>query len=104
MNYSKITVTLIIILLCTFSFEFSFNRFVQADESRPKIESLNKKSELDSTALYNIKTSYSQDNIILDIKNKTNSTQLLSNDLIFDDITLKEWNKNSLKLSLIVQK
>ncbi|HFN8767241.1 TPA: staphylococcal enterotoxin type S [Staphylococcus aureus] len=97
MNYSKITVTLIIILLCTFSFEFSFNRFVQADESRPKIESLKKKSELDSTALYNIKTSYSQDNIILDIKNKTNSTQLLSNDLIFDDITLKEWNKNSLK-------
>ncbi|HDM4245209.1 TPA: exotoxin, partial [Staphylococcus aureus] len=28
MNYSKITVSLIIILLCTFSFEFSFNRFV----------------------------------------------------------------------------
>ncbi|HDJ1515057.1 TPA: exotoxin, partial [Staphylococcus aureus] len=52
MNYSKITVTLIIILLCTFSFEFSFNRFVQADESRPKIESLNKKSGLTSEVEY----------------------------------------------------
>ncbi|MFS4763580.1 exotoxin beta-grasp domain-containing protein [Staphylococcus aureus] len=97
MNYSKIIVPLIIILLCIFPFEFSFNRFVLADESRPTTEHLKKKSELDLTALYNIKTAYSQNTSFLDIKDKTNSTQLLSNDLIFNDIKIKEWNTDSLK-------
>ncbi|WP_233649103.1 exotoxin OB-fold domain-containing protein [Staphylococcus hyicus] len=77
-------------------FKFFYTFAVETYDS-PKIEHLKSKSLLDTTALYNIKSVYSNKSSFLDIKNRTNSTQLLSNDLIFNDFKIEEWNKNSLK-------
>lgn len=64
------------------------------------IQDLKKKSDLDTTALHNISSVYSGERRYVNQKNKINSSQLLQNDLIFDGIEIKEWDKNTLKVEM----
>ncbi|WP_209070906.1 exotoxin beta-grasp domain-containing protein [Staphylococcus agnetis] len=96
MKYFKVHI-LLIIFLAIFLITVLFSPFTNA-VSNDVPEKLHKKSELDTTQLHNLSSFYKDKSWLINVEDKVNKDQLLSNDLIYTEVPNPSLMTDALKV------